>query len=251
MSQNGLYLYIQIVVEVAVENKKTAHKTNSSGRWPHLRPRSLNYYLKTSKIGKKIGNLATSSYFQLREFLAKDIPLPSARDIGDSVGSFVAKPFVRPGDTEAAESERSEDDHKEKLEEAVRKSNEILAEATTVFPFTLFPDTITLDRKKLVLTQRSFFLTSKVLTIQIEEILNVAVNAGPFFGSLHIAIRGLTSEDHFDISFLWRKDAIHLKHMIEGCIIAMKEKIKIERMPREELIRKLVQLGSDTNPEKV
>jgi hypothetical protein len=76
------------------------------------------------------------------------------------------------------------------------------------------------------------------------------VNVGPFFGSLHIAIRGLTSEDHFDVSYLWRKDAIHLKHMIEGYIIAIKEKLKTERMPKEELIHKLVQLGNDSNPEK-
>jgi hypothetical protein len=237
-----------------MKEEETAKKTNPSKRLHALRPRSLDYYLRSTKSRKKIGNVATKGYFQLREFLNKEIPLPSPGEITESFAGLLSRPFVNSTQNEDSKDidkiEADNDKKEQDFNEAVKQSNEVLAEARTVFPFTLFPDTITLDRKKLVVTQRTFFMTSKVLTIQIEEILNIAVNVGPLFGSLHIAIRGLTSEDHFDVSFLWRKDAIHLKHMIEGYIIAQKEKLDFEHLSKNELSRKLAQLGSDSNPER-
>ncbi|HEX5456734.1 MAG TPA: hypothetical protein VFW77_05235 [Candidatus Saccharimonadales bacterium] len=232
--------------------KKTA--SGIQYKWNHLRPQSLHFYLK-GRSHRKIGAFATSRYFQFVNMVSRDINMlagelnMSAMDISDSMASIVSRPYVHPLENEKTADR--EEKRRDRLDEAVRQSNEMLAEATTVFPFTLFPDTVTLDRKKLVITQRSFFMTGKVLSIQIEEILNISVNVGPFFGSLHIAIRGLTSEDHFDVSYLWRKDAIHLKHMIEGYIIAKKEEIKTGRMQKEELIHKLVKLGSDSNPERL
>jgi hypothetical protein len=235
--------------------KKTASEIQN--KWNHLHPHyphSLRYYLKT-RAHKSIGVLATRHYFQILNVVAHDINMlaaelnMSAMNISDSMASIISRPYVHPLAGQGSDEDKDVK-RRDRLDEAVRQSNETLAEATTVFPFTLFPDTVTLDRKKLIITQRGFFMTSRVLSIQIEEILNISVNVGPFFGSLHIAIRGLTSEDHFDVSYLWRKDAIHLKHMIEGYIIAIKEKLKTERMPKEELIHKLVQLGNDSNPEK-
>lgn len=43
-----------------------------------------------------------------------------------------------------------------KLAEAVDASQAVLFEANTVFPFTLFPDTLKIDRDKLVITRRKF-----------------------------------------------------------------------------------------------
>ena len=129
----------------------------------------------------------------------------------------------------------------------VKLSKEVLATAKTVFPIDPFPDTVVLDRTTLSITKRTFFLSNDTLSIRIEDILNAEVNVGPFLGSLTIASRVLSSKDHFTISNLWRKDAIHLKHMIQGYIIALHNEIDLSHLSKKELIETISELGHDLN----
>lgn len=230
------------------------------GKWSHLRPHSVQYYLK-SRIHRKIGAFATRRYFQVFGVVAHDINMlaselnMSAMNISDSMAGIISRPYIHPLGEDTVETkskEEKENDEKvagkRDLDEAVRQSNEVLAEATSVFPFTLFPDTMTVDRTKLTITQRTFFLSSKVMTIHIEDVLNLSVQTGPLFGSLTIAIKGLTSEDHFSMNYFWRKDAIHLKHIIQGHTIARRDKIDYKSMEKQQLIDTLIKLGKDSHP---
>lgn len=223
---------------------KKANRARHSVKKRNPRPNSVNYYLYFSRASHKAGSIATQSFFQIRDFLGRDVRLASAQDFTDVISSVIpkSKPSLdnNPGETK-----------KEDLEDIIRRSNEVLAEASTVFPFTLFPDTITVDRSKLILTKRTFFMTSQVLTIHIEDVLNIAANVGPFFGSLTVAIKGLTSEDHFTINFFKRNDAVHLKHIIQGHIMAQHDNIDYRHLDRHKLIHTLIELGKDSNPEKV
>ncbi len=111
---------------------------------------------------------------------------------------------------------------KDKLYRAAIKSHDNLFSANTVFPFILFPDTITLDREKLTIIHRPFFMMAHVTAIRIHDILNAEVDIGPFFGSLRIITRYYSgpdsqfagpdsTENHrkpASINFLWRHDAI-------------------------------------------
>lgn len=133
------------------------------------------------------------------------------------------------------------------LENVLIKSNEILASATTVFPVTLFPDTIVLDRTKLTVIRRSFIFSEDVMSIRIEDILNVSATMGPFFGSITIATRVLSSDDHFTIKHLWRHDAIHLKHVIQGYVIARHNNIPCDHLSITELMQTLRELGYEAN----
>lgn len=121
----------------------------------------------------------------------------------------------------------------------------MLATASTVFPFDLFPNTVTLDRTKLTIVQRSFYWSEQVMSIRIEDILNVTTGVGPFFGSLTIASRVMSSEDHFTINYFWKSDAVHLKHIIQGYVIAQHNKIKTSHLSKDELIKTLSELGHD------
>lgn len=227
--------------------EEEAANSTQPDRWRYLRPQPLNYYLQNARSHRKIGSLATKSFFQLKELLSKEIPLPSAYSMTSSVTGLVKRPF-RHVIEKAQEQEAEEKKTEEEFDEAVKQSNEVLAEATTVFPFTLFPDTVTVDRTKLTITQRTFFMSSKVMTIHIEDVLNLSVQVGPFFGSLTIAIKGLTSEDHFSINYFRRKDAIHLKHIIQGHTIARRDNLDYKSMEKEKLIDTLIKLGKDSNP---
>jgi hypothetical protein len=57
----------------------------------------------------------------------------------------------------------------------------------------------------------------------------------------------MSSVDHFQINFFWRHDAVHLKHMIQGYVIAKQSKISTEQLSREEVIETLRELGHDTS----
>ncbi|HYF96972.1 MAG TPA: hypothetical protein VD947_02945 [Patescibacteria group bacterium] len=220
---------------------RPAHQNKRSSKVAkNIRPRSVDYYLYFSKNNKKIGALATNSFFQVREFLAREVTIPQKKDIVDALSNIIPK---RP-----APRVKNPADPKNDLKYIVKKSNEVLIEASTVFPFTLFPDTVTLDRTKLTITQRNFFMSSKVISIHVEDILNVTSQVGPLFGSLTIAIKGLTSEDHFHINYFWRKDAIRLKHMVQGYTMALHDKIDLSKLERKELIATLDELGHDSNP---
>ncbi len=119
--------------------------------------------------------------------------------------------------------------------------------ANTVFPLTLFPDTVVVDRTKVTITKRDFFWSSDVMSIRIEDVLNVSAGVGPFFGSLTIASRVMSTTDHFQINHFWRHDAIRLKHIIQGYVIAQHNNIDTAHLTKQELIDTLMELGSDSN----
>lgn len=225
-----------------MEEDTAANSIRTDG-WNYLRPQPLSYYLHAGKARQKIGSIATKSHLQIKEFIRKDISVP-AHHVTNSVSGLITKPFNKQAEG-TIESDKEEVE--KEFQEAVKQSNEVLAEATTVFPFTLFPDTLTVDRTKLTITQRTFFMSSKVMTIHIEDVLNLSVQVGPLFGSLTIALKGLTSEDHISMNYFWRKDAIHLKHIIQGHTIARRDKLDYKSMDKRKLVDTLEQLGKDSN----
>lgn len=138
---------------------------------------------------------------------------------------------------------------KKELKQAIHGSHEVLATAKTVFPFTLFPDTVTIDRAKLTIAHRSFFSIAELMSIRIEDILNVTANVGPVFGSLHIVSRVLNTEKPYEIKFLWRDDALKLKRVLQGYVIAMQKDIDCSPLKTKELADMLNELGKDDHPQ--
>lgn len=191
----------------------------------------------------KLGKTATKAYNQVIDFLTKDI---------DTHNFKFSKPNNSTGlshrkTARLKENKKNEEKEARQLKKLIKRSNDVLATATTVFPFDLFPDTITVDRTKVTIIKRSFIWSQEVMSIRIEDVLNVTSGVGPIFGSLTIASRVMSSEDHFVTKFFWKDDAIHLKHIIQGYVIAQHNNIKTSHLEREELINTLAELGHDTN----
>lgn len=135
------------------------------------------------------------------------------------------------------------EESREELQEAIRGSNEVLATATTTL--TLFPDTLTVDRAKLTVTKRTFFSTAEVMSMRIEDVLNVTATVGPFFGSVKIVSRVLNTEKPYAVGRFWRRDAIRLKRITQGYIIALQRGIDCGSLPTRELAAMLDKLGED------
>lgn len=132
----------------------------------------------------------------------------------------------------------------DKLIEAARKAHEVLYKVDTVFPFTLFPDTIILEREKISIAKRFFFRVAKIINIPIRDLLNVEADVGPFFGSVHITSRYFATEP-FTVNWLWRSEAIKLQRLLQGYIITHEKEIDATNIKKDKLVKLLNDLGVD------
>lgn len=223
---------------------------------------------------RKLGGVATRTYDVTKEFLKQDVSTLHPDKIlfgmkshkqGHSENQskktqdesdLESKPG-RTGSTAARASEGIREnqerdtrtlDPREGLRKIVRKSHQLLASAQTVIlPVNLFPDSVTVDRTKVTITKRTFFWSSSVISIRIEDVLNIACSTGPIFGSLTISSRVMNSTDHYEIDYFWRKDALYLKQLIQGYVIAQHNQIETSHLDRRELVQTLLDLGSDSD----
>ena len=130
----------------------------------------------------------------------------------------------------------------EKLYDVAIKAHDILFSANTVFPFTLFPNTITIDREKVTIVHRPFFRMAKIVSVRIHDLLNVESDVGPFFGTLHLTSRYFLNNPE-SINFLWRSETAKAQRLLQGYIIAQHEKVNCSNIPKDELIVLLDDLG--------
>ncbi len=139
----------------------------------------------------------------------------------------------------------------EELTNAIGDAHDVLMRATAVFPLTLFPDTVAIDRTKLTITHRDFFGAGEVLSINIEDILNVTATVGPFFGSIKISTRFFDPDKPYTVDHFWRKDALRIKRIAQGYVIAKQKEIDCSALSNRELAKLLDELGKVSAPEKI
>jgi len=137
----------------------------------------------------------------------------------------------------------SPDEAKKELREAIKGSNQVLTSATTALSF--FPDTIVIDRAKFTITKRRFFQSAEVMSMQIEDVLNVTATVGPLLGTVKIVSRVLNVEKPYTVGPFWRKDAVRIKRITQGYVIALQRGIDCSSLQPKELARMLDQLGED------
>lgn len=111
-----------------------------------------------------------------------------------------------------------------------------------MFPFTPFPDTLTVDRHKITLARRHFFGSADITSIQIADILNVVAHVGPFFGSLDIFTK-FYAKKPLKVIYLSRADAVNVKRILQGYIASLNEGIDCSDLSKEELLKHLYTIG--------
>ena len=188
-------------------------------------------------LSRRIGQVASKPLSSAKEILKKERSLPTTEQL---LGT--SKPLEMIG----LKRIRRDDEQSESLQQLVERSHEILVKVDTVFPFTLFRDTVIVDRTKVTIIQRNFFWSEDVVSIRIEDVLNATVSTDLIFGSLNVASRVMNSTDHYRIKFFWKNDAMHLKHLIQGYVIAQHNNIQIAHLSKDELIKTLLELGNDS-----
>jgi hypothetical protein len=122
------------------------------------------------------------------------------------------------------------------------KAHEVIFRADTIFPFTLFPDTVTLDREKITIANRFFFRVARIVSSQIEDIQGIEADVGPFFGTVKVTSKFFASNLRV-VRFLSRGNAIELRRLIQGFIIAKQKGIDCSKIDKEHLIVLLHEIG--------
>src|SRR5580658_2130639 len=119
----------------------------------------------------------------------------------------------------------SSDEAMQALNRAVWDSNEVLVTADTTSK--LHKSTLTLNRVKLFAIKHSALGAIDDLSVRIEDVLNISATLGPISGTIKIATKFNTPNAPYSIGPFRRKDALRLKRIIQGYVIALQRKIDL------------------------
>jgi hypothetical protein len=119
---------------------------------------------------------------------------------------------------------------------------ELLVDVQSAFPFTLFPDSINIDRRKITVIHRAFLGRSIVVSVPLADVQRVELFTGPILGSLKITAK-FFKDKPLTVNSLKKSDALFVKRLLDGFIIAIERNVDCSSMPRNELIAMLKGLG--------
>jgi hypothetical protein len=136
-----------------------------------------------------------------------------------------------------------------KLDDLVKKSSRELFRMSTVFPFDLFPNTITVDEEKVNIIYRYFFnLEKNIFSILIKNITGVYIRNFWFLTAMTFEVTGYETNPE-PVRFLYTRDAIRARRIILGLVACEKEKVDISKIPTDELVAKAEEIGkANENP---
>ena len=128
------------------------------------------------------------------------------------------------------------------LREFAGVNNPGLLKIQTVFPFTIFPNILRIDLRKVSITHIKFFWTHTDQVISIDDILGVSVQSGPLFATLVITTRFFT-QNPLKVAYLLKGQAMLARRIIQGLMIVSKRKIKIKEKNKNKIINMLEKIG--------
>ena len=147
-------------------------------------------------------------------------------------------------DQQGIENESVEEESRGKFEALVNRGSEVLFKLQSVFPFDLFPKTITIDPGKVTVKFQEFFSSGEIRSISIGSIGQIYVDTGPIFATLDIVDQVYVDESsRIKIAYLKKEEALRARRIIQGLIIARNEDIDIAKVHDGDLVRKLEQIG--------
>lgn len=168
---------------------------------------------------------------------------------------------------EAFERDKSDDIKQKGKEEAIKKHAQEreenrqrfktisarhdieLLRAESVFPFTLFTDTLIIDTTKISVSKKQLFATEYITTIPLKDLSDVNVQTVLFLGSIIIkympqaASPGMNNPVIVRIPNLKREAAIKAKNILKGALVAKAEEIDIATLSPDEIEQVLHKFG--------
>ena len=121
-----------------------------------------------------------------------------------------------------------------------------LLKINTVIPFSLFPDTLIIDPKKITIIRRTFFASESVRSILIHDLLHVEVACSLFFATLYFRQRASLDEtDSITLKYLPKYQAIKAQRVIQGLYSCIKDNLNLQDLGNgKDLLHQLEIYGS-------
>lgn len=115
------------------------------------------------------------------------------------------------------------------LEELSDKPDNVLMDASTVFPYRIFPETIIIDPVKVKIITRYFFHSKEIKTVLIKDILETSVEMSPLLATLQIVVNH-KKDQPLRINHLKKETAEKAAKIIQGLVIARSESPDISKV---------------------
>lgn len=142
-------------------------------------------------------------------------------------------PSLYPGSSTSAKSP---------LEALVQDQQVPLFCVTTVFPFRLFPTTVSVDKKKVDVIREIFYKSKHIQSILIQDIANVTVETNLFFAQLVINDR-LPLNQPIVIEYLPKESAMKIRRIIEGLLVGDHAQIDTAQSSGDHFVSQLETIG--------
>lgn len=130
----------------------------------------------------------------------------------------------------------------QKLDDLADKSDSILLKVSTFWPFTFFVNDIIVDPYKVNIIFREFFWSEHIHSVMIKDILDVVVETSVFFATVKIVDQGYV-ENTIDITYLKRDDAMKVRKIIQGLVIAHRQAVDLSILTPSHIRTKAEELG--------
>jgi hypothetical protein len=142
--------------------------------------------------------------------------------------------------------------NRQRFETITARQDIELFQAKSVFPFTLFPDTLIIDTTKVSIEKKQLFATEYITTIPLKDLSDVNVQTAIFLASITIkympqaASPGMNQAVDVRIPNLKRADAIKAKNILKGALVAKAEEIDIAKLSPDEIDKVLHKFGESS-----
>jgi hypothetical protein len=132
-------------------------------------------------------------------------------------------------------------DEEAKLKKLAKKSNHIIYEVSSVFPFQLFPDKLVIDENKITIVRKEIFF-KRIYSVMFADILTVRVNRGILFAAIEFDVKRM--DYHLrPLTYLKPKEASLAKKYIMGLCEAKRENIDLSKLTVEQIRGRLEEIG--------
>jgi len=146
---------------------------------------------------------------------------------------------------------KEEQENLQRLKTITQRHEIEILRAKSVWPFTLFPDTLVIDTTKVTIVRKQLFATEYVATVPLKDLSDVNIQTVLFLGTLLIKYMpqsntpGMNEPVNIRIPNLSRGDAIKAKNILKGALVAKAEEIDIAKLPPEEVVKVLEKFGGN------
>ena len=161
-----------------------------------------------------------------------------AEKVKNSLAKEVGKTLEQEGkDKQTRNQAAKKEVDRQRMNDLVKKSNRCIITVSSLFPWDLFPNTITVEEGRVTFTFRQFF-SSQSHSVEIKDISNVFIESSPFFATLQVVSRTYVKND-IKIGHLSRKKAQKVQQVIEGLRTLIENNINTSNYEIDELLAKI------------